>query len=100
MKRPWEQARWPEYRLSIPKTVKLECPECHHSLACDVTIDEDAGDVLDQAVAVAELDTERCEQCSKLMCPACPHARNRDGFKICQACCEQNAPACCSQRQP
>lgn len=94
MKKSWEQLRWPEYRLAIPKTIKLECPECHHSLACDVTID-DAGTVLDQAVAVAELETERCEQCGRLMCPACPHARDLDGFKICQAC-----SACCVQRQP
>jgi len=78
--------RWPEYRLSIPKQVELTCPECGAQITCDVEINEEAAPACDQAVAVAEIETDRCEGCAKPLCPQCPRTVDPDSLEFCREC--------------
>ena len=77
-------ARWPEYRLDIPSSVTLECPECHAKIDCEV-------DVITEelpAYAVAGIPTWLCEDCGRLMCAQCPQFPHPDDadLRICAAC--------------
>jgi hypothetical protein len=79
-----ELARWPEYRLEIPTSVTLECPECHSQIQCEVDLITDEF----PRYAVAGIETWRCEDCGRLMCDACRkhrHPADRDLYQ-CDAC--------------
>ena len=82
----YSSKRWPEYWLLIPEQVRLTCPECGAAIACDVAIDPEAMPAGNQAVAVAEIETDRCEGCSKPMCPKCPRTKDEDGLEFCREC--------------
>jgi hypothetical protein len=68
--------------------VALECPECYALIECDVDLDLDSYGGSRLAIATAEIDTWRCEECGTHGCPKCvsfPHPDDVD-LKICGKC--------------
>ena len=81
-----EPGRWSYYRLGVPKTTVLKCPECGANHICDVDLNDDACTVDEQAVFTARIDTARCEDCQRLLCGKCPQAQDDQGLPICLQC--------------
>ena len=81
-----ELGRWQQYRLGVPKTTVLKCPECGANHICDVDLNDDACTVDEQAVFTASIDTVRCEDCRRLLCSECPQMQDMDGLPLCKSC--------------
>lgn len=78
----YQKDRWPEYWLTIPKTVVLQCPnpKCGHYHDVDVEVDTEQG------AAVARIDTDFCEGCGTLFCQKCPRVKDEHGLDWCEEC--------------
>jgi hypothetical protein len=63
--------------FTIPKTVTLACPHCGAANKCDVSRDDDIDEDA-EACFVAEIDTDRCEDCNAHLCPHCPRFPHPD----------------------
>ena len=81
-----EYMHWPEYRLGVPKTAMLTCPECGQVSECDVDRNDDAGTVMEQTVYCAQLDTWRCEECGRIGCQRCEKRFDADNLEFCSSC--------------
>jgi hypothetical protein len=87
------RGRWPEFRIEIPTEVTLECPECHAQIECGVELDRDSYYGPTLAIAVAGIDTWRCEECRQHGCPECvsfPHPDD-PGLLLCASCAGERA---------
>jgi hypothetical protein len=85
-----------QWALSIPKTVTLECGNCHSQIECFVSREEDEGPP-ECAVYGASIETDICEDCGRLLCPKCQRFPHPDDPSLirCAECAsrqEVNAP--------
>jgi hypothetical protein len=78
----------PEWSLSVPNAVTLQCPNCGADCECDVSkTDDDENGITATYSAQIDFDTF-CEDCGRNLCHACkrfPHPDDKD-LAQCETC--------------